>query len=58
MEWIASLLGIICRKTIHRHYEIVYAYSEITVLRLAEYLAINAPFISRPEQQPYNNLFT
>jgi hypothetical protein len=53
----ATLLGTVCKKTIQRHFGMVCAYTEVAVSLLAEYLALDAPFINLPEQPPSNKLF-
>ena len=54
----AMLLGTVCEKTIRRHYLMILSFTKITVSLLAEYLALTAPFVSQPEQPPYEDLFT
>lgn len=52
-----SFLGTFCKRTIHRHYLMLRAYTETAVSFLGEYLARAAAFIELPGKPPYERWF-
>lgn len=52
----SELLGTICEKTIHRHYQMVVIFIEMAVSLLARYLVQVAAFLSLPGEPPYEDL--